>query len=367
MMQSSQGQTCPRLIALAPVPPMLDYADLDMMARGGSLALILLWSWLLYRDHRSVLVVRVALLMNAALCCHLLADTAPWGPQAGVALFLVKIGQTAAPGFFWIFARLWFNDEDRVGWSSWLLITLCVALNTIALLTFGDGPNRYFVIDALVRLFWAGFALAGLWAAWRGRADDLVEGRRRLRTRFVAAIGGYVLLVVGVGFIANSDPEPNMIFWAVNLGIPLLTGILCASMFGIRHTDLFAPPAVEAQPTQPVLLDDSLANRLLAFMAHEKPHRDETLTIAGLAAQLGEQEYRLRRLINGQMGHRNFAAFLNGYRLAEVKTALTDPTQKDVPILTIALDAGFGSLGPFNRAFREAEGCTPSEYRAGKS
>ena len=49
---------------------------------------------------------------------------------------------------------------------------------------------------------------------------------------------------------------------------------------------------------------------------------------------------------------------------AEVKAALTDPSQKDVPILTIALDAGFGSLGPFNRAFREAEGMTPSEYRS---
>jgi AraC-like DNA-binding protein len=47
-----------------------------------------------------------------------------------------------------------------------------------------------------------------------------------------------------------------------------------------------------------------------------------------------------------------------------VKAALTDPSQRDVPILTIALDAGFGSLGPFNRAFREAEGCTPSSYRA---
>ena len=63
-------------------------------------------------------------------------------------------------------------------------------------------------------------------------------------------------------------------------------------------------------------------------MNHEKPHRDETLTIAGLAAQLGEQEYRLRRLINGQLGHRNFAAFLNGYRLAEVKSALSDPSQR---------------------------------------
>jgi AraC-like DNA-binding protein len=103
---------------------------------------------------------------------------------------------------------------------------------------------------------------------------------------------------------------------------------------------------------------------ITAHMESNRIWRDEKLSIAGLAAQLGEQEYRLRRLINGQLGHRNFAAFLNGYRLAEVRSALADPSQRDVPILTIALDAGFGSLGPFNRAFREAEGMTPSEYRA---
>ena len=30
---------------------------------------------------------------------------------------------------------------------------------------------------------------------------------------------------------------------------------------------------------------------------------------------------------------------------------------------TIALDAGFQSLGPFNRAFKDTIGVTPSEYR----
>jgi AraC-like DNA-binding protein len=34
-----------------------------------------------------------------------------------------------------------------------------------------------------------------------------------------------------------------------------------------------------------------------------------------------------------------------------------------VPILTIALDAGFNSLGPFNRAFKAETGMTPSEFR----
>ena len=69
------------------------------------------------------------------------------------------------------------------------------------------------------------------------------------------------------------------------------------------------------------------------------------------------------KLINQRLGHRNFAAYLNGYRLAEVRAALADPAQRDVPILTMALDAGFGSLAPFNRAFRDSEGMTPSEYR----
>jgi AraC-like DNA-binding protein len=82
-----------------------------------------------------------------------------------------------------------------------------------------------------------------------------------------------------------------------------------------------------------------------------------------VAARVGVPEYRLRRLINQRLGHRNFAAYLNGFRLAEVKAALADPAQRDVPILTIALDAGFGSLAPFNRAFRDAEGMTPSDYR----
>ena len=37
---------------------------------------------------------------------------------------------------------------------------------------------------------------------------------------------------------------------------------------------------------------------------------------------------------------------------------------EDLPILTIALESGYGSIGPFNRAFRAHFGMTPTEYRA---
>jgi AraC-like DNA-binding protein len=71
----------------------------------------------------------------------------------------------------------------------------------------------------------------------------------------------------------------------------------------------------------------------------------------------------LRRLINQQLGYRNFNVFLNDHRIQEAKAALADPTQAEVPVITIAMDAGFQSLGPFNRAFKATTGVTPSEYR----
>jgi AraC-like DNA-binding protein len=98
-------------------------------------------------------------------------------------------------------------------------------------------------------------------------------------------------------------------------------------------------------------------------MERDRLYREPGLTIAVLALRLGVTEHRLRQVINGGLGHRNFNAFLNGYRLSDVKQALADPGQAEVPILTIALDAGFQSLGPFNRAFKADTGVTPSDYR----
>jgi AraC-like DNA-binding protein len=63
------------------------------------------------------------------------------------------------------------------------------------------------------------------------------------------------------------------------------------------------------------------------------------------------------------MGHRNFSAFLNAHRIADACAWLGDPAKVDLPVLTIAMDLGYGSLAPFNRAFRDAAGRSPSEYR----
>jgi AraC-like DNA-binding protein len=109
--------------------------------------------------------------------------------------------------------------------------------------------------------------------------------------------------------------------------------------------------------------DQKLVDALMRLMADERIYRHDNVTIGSLAARLSVPEYRLRRLINQKLGYRNFNVFLNNHRIEEAKAALADPTQAEVPVITIAMDAGFQSLGPFNRAFKATTGVTPSEYR----
>ena len=46
--------------------------DLELLARGGTLALLTLWSLLLWRDHRAQLAARCAIAMNAAIGCYVI-------------------------------------------------------------------------------------------------------------------------------------------------------------------------------------------------------------------------------------------------------------------------------------------------------
>ncbi len=346
---------------------MISFASFDMMVRGGSIALLCLWSAVLIRDHFAALPARMALCMNAAIICHVIS-TVPGRISLATPLdWIVVIGSTAVPSFFWLFAKVWFNDEVRVSWRSLAIVAGCSALMALSILLFTTpGQERSAaILGPVARIPMFAFAFAGLWTAWKGRDGDLVETRRRLRSRLVWAVGIFVVVVLMIEIAVYRGLAPQFWLTLIEAGTTLLTFALCAEMVAIRQADLFAPSGNPQKPStqaDPSLLP--LADRIRRHMAETRAYRDDTLTIAALAAQLGEQEYRLRRVINGHLGHRNFAAFLNGYRLDEVRQALADPGQRTVPILTMALDAGFGSLGPFNCAFREADGMTPTEYRA---
>ena len=337
---------------------------LDPMIRGGAIALFLLWIAILWRDHRASLSARVAIAMHLAIIAYLLAaNLRPDGPVRSAYLLCDSLS-VMVPPLFWLFVRLWFDDQPRIGVRSWLLVAAFGALPLIQIGLILETGWLNVEIWVLQRIGMFGFALAGMWIAWRGRANDLIEARRGFRAALVCAIGGFILLATFIEMFDSRNASPDLGRFLTLTAILIATFIVSVGLYRFRSPELFAAPGATPKRAGSATAPSPLAQRLRALIAEERAYRAEGFSIAMLAARLGEPEYRVRRAINGEMGFRNFTAFLNSFRLDEIRAALADPAQREVPILTIALDAGFGSLGPFNRAFRDAEGMTPTDYRA---
>jgi AraC-like DNA-binding protein len=220
----------------------------------------------------------------------------------------------------------------------------------------------------LAALGLAVLAAAQSMATWRG---DLVMGRRRLRVGvllgsvlyisidalYSSGLGSLLITPAAIGTIRGAGLCALAVLTAWRLLQVAPTEPTTAALLPQGRSE--ASPASEPKIT-PHALNPLLLKRLEQLMTKERIFRQEGLTIGALAARLAVSEERLRRAINEGLGFRNFNAFINRYRLEEARTALSDPSQRDVPVLTIAMDAGFQSLGPFNRAFTADTGITPT-------
>jgi AraC-like DNA-binding protein len=202
-------------------------------------------------------------------------------------------------------------------------------------------------------------------AAHKDLAADLVESRRRFRHLFVAAVA---LLGIGIAMVELSAPGaqlPSSLETLAAWGVLAVVAGLAWPLLSIESKYILptavGPAVTTVESDQSA--DHALLERVRASMTDDRLYRQTGLSIRDLADKLRVPEHRLRRAINRGLGERNFNTFINHYRLTEVSEALSDPGQARLPILTIALESGFGSLAPFNRAFRERYGVTPSEYR----
>jgi AraC-like DNA-binding protein len=245
---------------------------------------------------------------------------------------------------------------------------------------------------------------AGLpcWASWpcgtwSESCSTTGAAGRRLRLWWVAAAGLYVVTVLfvhnlpwdgagtaGHGVAQVSGQIAIKLCWLLMAsGHPSPLAMLSLPAKPVAPVGAFAQRTASpnAQPSQqrvepepalalPVSPSQALrqlqAERICEAMTGERLHKRTRLTVSELAEHLRMPEARLRLLIHDQLGFRHFNTFLNQFRLAEVASRLRNPADAHLPVLTLALEAGFGSIGPFNRAFRDAYGVTPTEFRRGK-
>ncbi len=283
------------------------------------------------------------------------AESRALGPLLGIASLL----SAAGTGYFWLFAVTLFGDH-RFAWSRLAPIALLTAVAAIGWSLPRATANGVWVVHNVLEIALVANVFVVIGRSWRG---DLVESRRSLRGPFLAAVALYAVVLSGFEIAEALGTAPA---WAGMAQAATLAAMSLGGAFvflGARR-DLFDAPARVRDPDA----IDPRDRLLLAKLEHEtrvaEIWRREGLTIGALATALGVPEHRLRRLINDGLGHRNFSEFLNAHRIAAAKRELTDPAHAERSISEIAFALGYASLGPFNRAFKETTGTTPSAWRA---
>jgi AraC-like DNA-binding protein len=348
-------------------------STLDLALRAATAALLLVLAASLFRDFRGAVAGRLAVAFALGSAAH--AVTQGIGATSPVSIWHAPLIALSTGNIvvFWLFTRALFDDAFKMRWWHALVWAVVAGFSFIncAWIAPASGNARFSIIAInLLVLGFIALAVGQTIASW---SADLVEGRRRLRVFIVSAAALYGGINAVLQVLVSGREAADV---ANTANAALLAGIvaaICYSMMRVAAVDLFpvAPvvtavanvPAPSVAPPESGAADQRLVDALLRLMADERIYRHDNITIGTLATKLRIPEYRLRRLINQRLGYRNFNVFLNNHRIEEAKAALADPSQAEVPVITIAMDAGFQSLGPFNRAFKATTGVTPTEYR----
>ncbi|MEM9830343.1 MAG: AraC family transcriptional regulator [Bacteroidota bacterium] len=268
--------------------------------------------------------------------------------------FLV-IGAFLVPVSLWIFSRSIFDGKKIPARKR--AISIAVSLVPYLSLYFPRTGNNWIIISVLsasITVFFIVMTLAEI-----PKRKTINQEQDKLK-KIIVCLVAFIILFNVISDILFSGKA-----WLITVVIERLltlslTNFVIFTNFAINYEVLSKKKTLSAK--DPVLVD-----KLQTKMIHEKLYLAEKLTIGQLAEQIDEQEYKVRRAINQELGFKNFLDFVNSFRIKEAAAMLEDASKANLSILQIAYQTGFNSIAPFNRAFKLYTGMTPTTYRKSRS
>ena len=337
---------------------------IDMFVRGiavGAMAIVGL-GFLASGAARNVRVVTG--LVSLSIICWIITESHVLWLALGDVHHLIALPAYPVAGLFWIFSAVVFEDRPLT-LARWAPAAM---LFVVALVCQVLPEPQQTWLWATRNIFGGLLSAHVVFMIVRGWSGDLLESRRRLRGLVLGFSGLLAVTNVILGLANRYSPhEAWMMFMTGGpYGIAMFALLIVAgavlflqprlAVFSVSQPTVTGPDA-RAEAAERLMLQS--LNTLMAADGW----RREGLTIGAVARELDVPEHRLRKLINQRLGHRNFADFVNSYRIEAAKIRLGDPREARTTVAAIAFDLGYGSLGPFNRAFRAATGSTPTEWR----
>lgn len=338
----------------------------ELVLRVIGITLFALLAFVLARAKSGDLKIRAGAWLAASVAAFFLTSMPGADALLGALVYPLTALCSTHAVWFWLFCMALFSDGAKLRRGH----IACLVLMAFAGVTYQsayDGGETSACVRFLGLAFsaaWLAFACLAPFSVFLGAPGDLDSRRRRIRRWFVPGVSLYLVVVVVTQcvmlFRGLSTPAPLVL---LNLLVLDAVGLLALSTFLRVRVHNWLDVTDGAPAAGLTRLEQHVLDQLTRRFAAERLYARESLAITELASLLGTQEHVLRRVINQGLGFKNFNDFLHYHRLKEAASRLRDPAAQRTPVLTIALEAGYGSIGPFNRAFKERFGLTPTEYR----
>jgi len=143
----------------------------------------------------------------------------------------------------------------------------------------------------------------------------------------------------------------------------LLTAILAAAFYFYKKKKRFfeTREKYKGSSLNPIFAEECIT-RLKYLMEIEKVYCHADITLQSLAEKMSIAPHLLSQLLNEKMG-RNFADYINQYRIEEAKKILQSTRGSQRKISAVAIEVGFNTMAAFYNAFKKHTNMTPTRYK----
>lgn len=334
---------------------------IELLLRGGAAAISLLLILQLVSQRSVTLTTFYGVMVFISASVYSVLALPSLRASLGDWIIICELLGMPGPAWLWLFIRALHDDERKHKWFDLVPVAAIIALRVMSYANpdWHDAA-RWLQVAIIIALM-----MHMIHVVRCCMGNDLVASRRHFSRSMAWIIPLIAIAIIGIDLIEASENSHELarLFTAVVMFVGTI--LFAMALSRLRGSLLQAPAARErlSEPATNLTAADRIDLGRIRDVMEEGAYLNAGLTIGALANDLHLPEHRLRKLINGGLGYRNFASFINDHRIAMAKRELSKPDMASTQITRLAFDVGYASLAPFNRAFRERTGMSPSEFR----
>lgn len=263
--------------------------------------------------------------------------------------------------------------NQKINQPQWLFLIPAVITNALLWIPIPEPGEIAILTEVLVSIPFYGFNLYLLFKMHRSiskHQSGLMDQFASLELRTLKWVKGLVVIFLAFHFVWVLEDILRLtgleaIPLIVISEVLTLLSVFWVGYHGLRQKESQTEAPVSVERTSADLFDkndEKEFEKVKVKIEANKLYLNQELTLRLLAQQVNMNEKKLSLWIN-QFTDSNFYHLINQYRVAEFKTQLSAPENKNYSLLGIAQNSGFRNKSTFYKVFKELEGITPNEHK----